>query len=124
MCAIKYLSNKQVFFNTYRIKKQTYEIENNRFQQFKRRFYWRSSRWSGRLTTRPCIGVQSGMGATAGLYGAIMVGIFAAIFGGTPTQASGPTGPMTVVSAALVAASIQLTGSLETALGIILLTFF
>jgi SulP family sulfate permease len=51
-----------------------------------------------------------------------MVGIFAAIFG-TPTQASGPTGPMTVVSAALVAASIQLTGSLETALGIILLTF-
>jgi SulP family sulfate permease len=52
------------------------------------------------------------MGATAGLYGAIMVGIFAAIFGGTPTQASGPTGPMTVV-AALVAASIQLTGSLE-----------
>jgi SulP family sulfate permease len=43
---------------------------------------------------------------------------------GTPTQASGPTGPMTVVSAALVAASIQLTGSLETALGIILLTFF
>jgi SulP family sulfate permease len=47
-----------------------------------------------------------------------MVGIFAAIFGGTPTQASGPTGPMTVVSAALVAASIQLTGSLETALGL------
>jgi SulP family sulfate permease len=68
-------------------------------------------------------GVQSGMGATAGLYGAIMVGIFAAIFGGTPTQASGPTGPMTVVSAALVAASIQLTGSLETAMGIILLSF-
>ncbi len=68
-------------------------------------------------------GVQSGMGATAGLYGAIMVGIFAAIFGGTPTQASGPTGPMTVVSAALVASAIQLTGSLESAMGIILLTF-
>jgi len=68
-------------------------------------------------------GVQSGMGATAGLYGAIMVGIFAAIFGGTPTQASGPTGPMTVVSAALVTAAIQLTGSLEAAMGIILLSF-
>lgn len=68
-------------------------------------------------------GVQSGMGATAGLYGAIMVGIFAAIFGGTPTQASGPTGPMTVVSAALVAAAIQITGSLESAMGIILLSF-
>jgi SulP family sulfate permease len=49
-----------------------------------------------------------------------MVGIFAAIFVEHPLQASGPTGPMTVVSAALVAASIQLTGSLETALGIIL----
>mgnify|MGYP003118808801 CR=1 FL=1 len=68
-------------------------------------------------------GVQSGLGATAGLYGAIMVGIFAAIFGGTPTQASGPTGPMTVVSAALVTAAIQITGSLESALGIILLSF-
>ncbi len=69
-------------------------------------------------------GVQSGMGAIAGLYGAIMVGIFAAIFGGTSTQASGPTGPMTVVSAALVAAAIQMTGSLESAMGIILLSFF
>lgn len=68
-------------------------------------------------------GVQSGMGATAGLYGAIMVGVFAAIFGGTPTQASGPTGPMTVVSAALVGAGVQLTGSLESAMGIILLSF-
>nr|WP_299341345.1 SulP family inorganic anion transporter [Allomuricauda sp.] len=68
-------------------------------------------------------GVQSGMGAAAGLYGAIAVGIFAAIFGGTATQASGPTGPMTVVSAALVTAAIELTGSLETAMGIILLSF-
>ncbi|WP_299522301.1 SulP family inorganic anion transporter [Winogradskyella sp.] len=68
-------------------------------------------------------GVQSGLGAIAGLYGAIAVGIFAAIFGGTATQASGPTGPMTVVSAALVAAAIELTGSLEAALPIIILTF-
>ena len=68
-------------------------------------------------------GVQSGLGAIAGLYGAIAVGIFAAIFGGTATQASGPTGPMTVVSAALVAAAIQATGSLEAAFPIIVLTF-
>ncbi len=68
-------------------------------------------------------GVQSGMGAAAGLYGAIAVGIFAALFGGTETQASGPTGPMTVVSAALVAGAIELTGSLESAMGILLLTF-
>ena len=39
-------------------------------------------------------GVQSGLGAVAGLYGAIAIGILAAIFGGTATQASGPTGPM------------------------------
>lgn len=69
-------------------------------------------------------GVQSGLGATAGLYGAIAVGIFAAIFGGTATQASGPTGPMTVVSAALVAGAIELTGSLEAGMGIILVAFF
>ena len=68
-------------------------------------------------------GVQSGLGAIAGLYGAIAVGIFAAIFGGTPTQASGPTGPMTVVSAALVATAIETTGSLETAMPIIILSF-
>ncbi|PSB67019.1 sodium-independent anion transporter, partial [filamentous cyanobacterium CCP1] len=42
-------------------------------------------------------GVSSGAGAIAGLYGAILVGFFAALFGGTPSQVSGPTGPMTVV---------------------------
>ena len=68
-------------------------------------------------------GVQSGLGAAAGLYGAIAIGILAAIFGGTATQASGPTGPMTVVSAALIAAAIQFAGTLEGALGIIVLTF-
>ncbi|WP_282042762.1 SulP family inorganic anion transporter [Winogradskyella flava] len=68
-------------------------------------------------------GVQSGLGAIAGLYGAIAVGVFAAIFGGTATQASGPTGPMTVVSAALVAGAIELTGSLEAAMPIIIITF-
>jgi SulP family sulfate permease len=44
-------------------------------------------------------GVTSGMGPIAGLYGAICVGLFAALFGGTNAQISGPTGPMTVVSA-------------------------
>lgn len=46
-------------------------------------------------------GVASGAGAIAGLYGAIFLGFFAALFGGTPAQASGPTGPMTVVVAGL-----------------------
>jgi len=47
-------------------------------------------------------GVASGLGATAGIYGAIILGFFASLFGGTPTQISGPTGPMTVVVAASV----------------------
>lgn len=49
-------------------------------------------------------GVASGFGAVAGLYGAIAVGLLAAVFGGTPTQISGPTGPMTVVFASAVIA--------------------
>jgi SulP family sulfate permease len=68
-------------------------------------------------------GVQSGLGATAGLYGAIAVVIFAAIVGGVATQASGPTGPMTFVSAALVIAAIEISGSLESAMGIVVLIF-
>lgn len=44
-------------------------------------------------------GVASGVGPIAGLYGAICVGLFAALFGGTNSQISGPTGPMTIVSA-------------------------
>lgn len=44
-------------------------------------------------------GVVSGAGPSAGVYGAIFVGFFAALFGGTPQQVSGPTGPMTVVMA-------------------------
>jgi len=53
------------------------------------------------------MGVASGVGPIAGMYGAIFVGFFAALFGGTPAQVSGPTGPMTVVMAAIF---IQYTG--------------
>lgn len=52
-------------------------------------------------------GVASGAGPIAGLYGAIAVGFFAAIFGGTPAQVSGPTGPMTVVMGAVIASHAQ-----------------
>ena len=47
-------------------------------------------------------GVASGLGALAGIYGAIAVGFFAAVFGGTKSQISGPTGPMAVAMAAVV----------------------
>jgi len=46
-------------------------------------------------------GIASGAGPVAGIYGAALVGLFAAVFGGTPTQISGPTGPMTVVMTAM-----------------------
>lgn len=48
-------------------------------------------------------GVASGAGPIAGLYGAVCVGFFAALFGGTPTLISEPTGPMTVVMTTIVA---------------------
>lgn len=48
-------------------------------------------------------GVASGAGAAAGLWGAVLVGFFAALFGGTPTLISEPTGPMTVVMTAVIA---------------------
>ena len=47
-------------------------------------------------------GVASGLGALAGIYGAIAVGFFAAVFGGTKSQISGPTGPMAVAMAVIV----------------------
>ena len=51
-------------------------------------------------------GVASGAGAEAGLYGAILIGLFAALFGGTSTLISEPTGPMTVVMTAVVSSLI------------------
>jgi len=47
-------------------------------------------------------GVASGAGAEAGLWGAIMVGFFAALFGGSTTLISEPTGPMTVIMTAVL----------------------
>lgn len=45
------------------------------------------------------------MGALAGLIGATLLGFFAALFGGTHSQISGPTGPMTVITASLISAA-------------------
>ena len=48
-------------------------------------------------------GIASGAGASAGLWGAILVGFFAALFGGCPSLISEPTGPMTVIVTAFIA---------------------
>ena len=74
-------------------------------------------------------GVASGLGPVAGIYGAIAVGFFAAVFGGTPAQISGPTGPMTVAMAAIVTLHadsltnaftiVMLAGLLQIAMGLL-----
>lgn len=69
-------------------------------------------------------GVQSGLGPSAGLYGAIFIGFFASLFGGTNTQISGPTAPMTAVSMVVIATIIAAhEGSVERALPYILMVF-
>ena len=69
-------------------------------------------------------GVSSGLGPSAGLYGAIFLSFFAAFFGGTPTQISGPTAPMTAVSLVVIATIVSVhNGSVEKALHYILAVF-
>ena len=69
-------------------------------------------------------GVSSGLGPSAGLYGAIFLGFFAALLGGTSTQISGPTAPMTAVSMILIAGILQShDGNIDKALPIILSVF-
>ncbi|MGS0693801.1 SulP family inorganic anion transporter [Shewanella sp. 0m-4] len=51
-------------------------------------------------------GVASGAGAEAGLWGAILVGFFAALFGGSSTLISEPTGPMTVIMTAVLTSMV------------------
>ena len=73
-------------------------------------------------------GEASGAGPIAGLWGAIIVGFFSALFGGTGSQVSGPTGPMIVVFASMFAslhgnlplifAAVVLAGLLQIAFGV------
>ena len=50
-------------------------------------------------------------GALVGLLGSIFTGFAAAKFGGTPSQITGPTGPMTVVSTAFIAQIVSVHGT-------------
>ena len=73
-------------------------------------------------------GEASGAGPIAGIWGAIFVGFFASLFGGTGSNVSGPTGPMVVVFAGifaslsgnpgLVFAAVVLAGILQILLGV------
>ena len=74
-------------------------------------------------------GEASGAGPIAGLWGAIFVGFFAALLGGTGAQVSGPTGPMVVVFAGvfaslsgdprLVFTAVVLAGLFQIAMGVL-----
>ena len=75
-------------------------------------------------------GIASGLGPIAGIYSAIAVGFFAAVFGGTPSQISGPTGPMTIAMAVVLIQHaggdltkaftiVMLAGLLQIALGVL-----
>jgi len=69
-------------------------------------------------------GVSSGLGPSAGLYGAIFISFFAALFGGTNTQISGPTAPMTAVSMVVITGIIAtFDGDISKALPAILTVF-
>jgi sulfate permease, SulP family len=61
-------------------------------------------------------GAISGLGPEAGLYGAIAAGILAAIFGGTKVLVTGPTNPMTLVAATVVAANMPSDGKINLAI--------
>lgn len=69
-------------------------------------------------------GVQSGLGAEAGIYTSVVLAIVASLFGGTKTLISDPTGPMTVVAATIITLGISSKGDLESAIPLIFATFF
>ena len=61
-------------------------------------------------------GIASGAGAAAGLWGAVIIGLMASLFGGTPTLISEPTGPMTVVFTSVIISFTATAESPEQAL--------
>ena len=69
-------------------------------------------------------GASTELGPSAGLYGAIFIAFFAALFGGTNTQISGPTAPMTAVSMVIIAGIVaSFEGDVEKALPAIMIVF-
>lgn len=68
-------------------------------------------------------GVATGLGPMAGMYTAVILGFLAAIFGGTNTQISCPTGAMTVVVSFIIAKEVQVAGNLEAAVPVLIVIF-
>ena len=73
-----------------------------KFKHIKNDFYGGTTTAVVALPLALAFGITSGIGAIAGLWGAIILGFFAALFGGTKSQISGPTSPMTIVMSGIV----------------------
>lgn len=94
------------------------------FSHFKGDFFGGMTAGIVALPLALAFGVSSGLGPSAGLYGAIFISFFAALFGGTNTQISGPTAPMTAVSMVIIAGIVAASdGDVEKALPAILTIF-
>ena len=72
------------------------------FRNFKGDFYGGLTAAVVALPMALAFGIASGAGAAAGIWGAILIGFFASLFGGTPSLISEPTGPMTVILTAVI----------------------
>ncbi|OKH19423.1 SulP family inorganic anion transporter [[Limnothrix rosea] IAM M-220] len=72
------------------------------FRNFKGDFFGGLTAAVVALPMALAFGIASGAGAAAGIWGAILIGFFASLFGGTPSLISEPTGPMTVILTAVI----------------------
>ena len=68
-------------------------------------------------------GYASGLGPYAGFVSAIVLGFVAALVGGTSGQISSPTGALTVAISVFVVTEIEIQGSLEAALPMLMAIF-
>ncbi len=94
------------------------------FKHFKGDFFGGVSAGIVALSLSLVFGVSSGFGPSVWLYGAIFISFFAALFGGTSTQISGPTAPMTAVSMVMIAGMVAaFDGEVSKALPTILIVF-
>ncbi len=76
---------------------------NHRFDNLSGDIYGGITATAVALPAALAYGLVSGLGPAAGLYGAIAVGFFAGMFGGTRAQVSCPSAAMAVVTAVIVA---------------------
>ena len=97
---------------------------NNIFKHIKGDFFGGLTAGIVALPLALAFGVSSGLGASAGLYGALFLSFFAALLGGTNTQISGPTAPMTALSMVIISTIVIMNdGDVSKALPLILGVF-